>query len=436
MAAPTVAATATTSISAASATWTVNIPTIVAGDKGKLLFLFARTGANQTPTVPGGWNQIGLMSNEASQQEFIWWRRVVGNEASTLAITMSGSTKGAVCVMLVAGAADPNSKSPDQMSSTAFTGTANANPNPPLNNVAQTADRLYVAFGSWVQNSTVSSYPTGYTSCGYVSSGSAASTDCSIATPWKATTGSSADDPGTYTISASRTWTTRTLAIFPGNYLAATPALGPTITVAGITTKLAALARNFGPTITANLQKQWFVSVTRNFGPTRTVAAVTTKFAAITRNLGPTIVASLNWGIRPLLGPAITVAGVVTRFGALTRNLGPTVSATARGTAVARIAMALGPTVTIAAGVKIVAVINMALGWLTHICAHVNPKFLRAFSEDTLTLTQEAEATATATSVSEAAGTVVVLAEVNMALGGMTEDTRTLTTETEETTEC
>jgi hypothetical protein len=442
MAAPSVAATATTAISTAASSHAVNLPSVTSADKGKMFVMFMRTGANQTMNVPSGWTRIGEMSNEASQHEGILWKRVVGNEGATVTCTFPGTTKAAYCVFLINGAADPNSKNPDNLASTAFTGTANTHPDPGIVTMSPTCDALYIAWASWVQNSTVSTYPTGYTSAGYVTTGTAASTDCSIACPWKQTTGSSADNPGQYTISASRTWTARTMGIFPGNYLAATVDLGGTRTVAAITSKLASVVRNFGPTISVNAQKQFFAVIQRNFGPTIQAAALTTLLASLSRNLGMTItVNAVGTGDKIIsanisLGPNISAAAERIAMATITEALGPTATVVALGGGFMRITVALGPTTTVGAGRIVTVASNILLGLYDHICAWVNPKFLRPFSEDTGTATAQAEDTGTATAQAEDPFSVVVLAEVNMNLTAEAEDTLLLTTETEETTEC
>lgn len=632
MASPSVSAVASTSVSAASATWTVNLPAVTAADAGKLMFMFIRCGLNKTTSPPTGWNQIGSMNNEAGQQEYIWWHRVTGSEGSTVSVgAFTGSQKGAVTVLLIDGAADPNSKSPDNTSSTSFTGTANTHPDPGSVSMSPTCDALYIAFGSWVQNTGVTTYPSGYTGAGYVNSGAASTADCSIATPWKQVTASSADNPGQYTIATSRTWTCRTVGVFPGNYLAASVPLGPTSTVAMITSKLASITAAIGGTRVVNAQKQWFTGVAQKIGikprgnetvdkvfsfnrqglekltdidnswnqlgiqgddgnpapclkwtnthaaagadyeearqvasgqtwenwgvpggaqvvsvelvslddkvvsvtdlnahalqyftirddanadiavlttgaktlrttpggwqtntsgynfagavaitgsatasntpirfafayytdrgaapnidyrmdnitlritytnpsPDTFVSAIVSKLATITKNLGMTITAAANWAIPFPLGGTFTVAAVATKFAALTRNLGPTTTIAGQGLGYISALVNLGPTAVITGGRLITTAVNSLLGWVTHICGHVNPKFLRPFSEDTLTLTQEAEDTLTATAEAEDPFSVVVLAEVTMNLTAESEDTSlTLNTETEETTEC
>lgn len=435
MAAPSVAASAGTAITSASSAWTVNLPTVSGSDKGKLMLLWARTGANVTVNAPTGWTRNGEMSNEAGQHQAIMWHRVTGTEGSTLAVTCTGSSKGAVIVLLISGNADPNITAPDN-GNTSFTTVANTNPNPDLGNApAVTCDALFIAFASWPGNATVSSNPTGYTATGYTACGSTAS-DAAVALAYKQTTAVSADDPGTFTISASKTWTCRTTKVVPGNYADFSQNIGLTQAVAAVTTKFGALAQTIGLTTVLNAQKQWFAQISQNIGLTQSVAAVTTKLASISQNIGMLITATANWQIPFPLGPSITVGAVTTKFAAIAENLGATVVLNALGGGFIHVDMNLGLNVSAGAGRIVNAAVSQVLGIYDHICAWVNPKFLRSLSEDTLALTQEAEDSLTATAASEDALSVVVLAEVTMNLMGESEDTRTLTTETEETTEC
>jgi hypothetical protein len=209
MAAPSVAATSSTDVTSASASWAVNLPSSIAS--GDLLVLLMRTASTVTITTPSGWTLLASSTADSSDDvTAVYWRRATGSEGSTVSVSLSGSAKGAAFVWRITGAADPSITS-------AATGTS-ATPDPPAT-PALTGDYLFLWLGGWEgeQTNPPSGSPPFYSKDGGAGSGTAGSvsTNCRVAGASRQRTGlvSQSEDPGEWTISASDDWTAFTLYV-------------------------------------------------------------------------------------------------------------------------------------------------------------------------------------------------------------------------------
>lgn len=217
MAFPAVATTATTNGSTAATNKVCNLPASIAPADGLLLLL--RSAAADTHTTPDGWTPLILNNTaDASADVFsLWYRRADGTEGATITVNGAASLKFAALAWRITGA--DFGATPPQVSTVA-TGTSTA-PNPPsLTPSAGALDYLWMWIGSWEgeQTSPPASNPTNYASNVIgANSGTAGTVDtnarCASATRNLNT--SSAEDPGSWTISASDDWSAITVAIHP-----------------------------------------------------------------------------------------------------------------------------------------------------------------------------------------------------------------------------
>lgn len=223
MAAPTVAARATSESNSASTSHTITLPSGISS--GDLLLVFMGTGNNDTSnfTFPSGWTEqrVANQTLGASPTLAFAYREADGTEGSNITVTSVASCRHASVALRVTGAAAIADQTPESQSAL---GQNSVNPDPP--SLTPTGyggggpiDYLYVASmaSSHGSAAAVSAYPSGYSNGTNITNGSSQSTRVSTATAEKETTSSSSDDPGTFTHggSAAEEWGAITVAVYP-----------------------------------------------------------------------------------------------------------------------------------------------------------------------------------------------------------------------------
>jgi hypothetical protein len=201
--------TATYQSSADATSHTLNLPSgIVAGER-LLLVIGKSSTLAQNCTTPAGWTQL-INENQAQGALHVYTRIADGSEGATLSLTTSAAT--AVCCMAFRMKNAASATGP--AIGTTATGSSTA-PNPPsLTPSWGSARNLWIAFGGIRSTAaTVSAWPTGYTN-NQTSLASTGGTTNRLFLATKYATGT-VDDPATFTLSASVSWRSNTLAVRP-----------------------------------------------------------------------------------------------------------------------------------------------------------------------------------------------------------------------------
>lgn len=224
---PTLAATGFPSISGtvtqtlgttATTTPVVNLPSgCVAGETIFVLVRNAVAGAIGWPD--GTWNEMFDASSDAADDQMaLAWRKADGTEGASITLS-SGNGKFAALAWRVAGAIDPSVRAPEL--STVAIGTSTT-PNPTAcTPTGGTKNYLWIWVGGWAgeQTSPPASNPTSYSlNVTGADSGTAGvtTTNCRVAIAARQLNAGS-EDPASWTISVSDSWTAYTLAVHPAN---------------------------------------------------------------------------------------------------------------------------------------------------------------------------------------------------------------------------
>lgn len=230
MAAPVIAATAT-SASESATSHIVSLPSgIVSGNR--LVARFSSKAGADNAGFPLGWNKVFSVGVGGTTDAGLdcYYRDADGTEGASITVTTPGATDSAHIVDRITGHA-----ATAPQAGIAASGTS-ANPDPP--NLAPSwgaADTLWLGCISVKNDISVSAYPSNYT---YVqtSKGSVAPSAVHCASAARQLN-ASAEDPGTFTISASNPWWANTVAIRPlvsYSVAAAAGSYGITGTAAGL----------------------------------------------------------------------------------------------------------------------------------------------------------------------------------------------------------
>lgn len=216
--APVDAARATTSLKTAATGHTVGLPGgIQPGDLLLVWFRVAGTsGGGSQIGWPAGWTEMFEDTSDASDDaSALAWRKADGTEGSTIAVATAASAKAVAISWRITGAADPATQ-PPQRALAIGSGTT---PNPPsLTPSGGSRDYLWLAiYGSDGETALPPTFPANYaTSQASEGSGSADSTTTNVRMAGASRQlNAASEDPGTYTVSGSRSWTAVTIAIPP-----------------------------------------------------------------------------------------------------------------------------------------------------------------------------------------------------------------------------
>jgi len=219
---PVVATVGTTYNSAATTSHVIDLPdSIASGDL--LILFFSRDGSTGTVTFPAGlpWTALTGPAGAGTSEHYVRYRVAGSSEGTDITVATSVSEEAAGKILRITGwhGTDP----PEQ--GTVVVGTTSTLPNPPtLTPSWGSADTLWIA---WYGNNgagNATAYPTSYT--GNQTTVDAVACGLSFATRELA---AASDDPGTFTHSASRPWSSNTFAVRPAAVAADVPPPKPVV---------------------------------------------------------------------------------------------------------------------------------------------------------------------------------------------------------------
>jgi len=208
---PTVEATNYSHEATAVTSHDVSLPSgIQAGD---LLLVVFGSYVVTAITTPSGWSKIGDTDAYSTYIQMAQFYKIAdGEEGATVAITTAGSTKSSAVAYRITGF--DSATAPEK--GTAAT-SVNTTPNPPsVSPTWGSDDNLFIAVETNRINSAVTAYPTNYSDnqVNAVNSSSTTSSSTGICSREYA---ASSDDPGTFTIAASRYAVANTIVIKPSS---------------------------------------------------------------------------------------------------------------------------------------------------------------------------------------------------------------------------
>lgn len=220
MASPSSVSRTTTAVTAASASWTVNLDAALAS--GDLLIIALRVAGNHTTTWPSGfqnflsdgtntWHDLDLDAGD--DRITVIARDCDGAEASSITVTLGAADKGCAVAYRISGALPHATQAPDLLSATG----SSVNPDCPSESVTGgPKDILALALDTHVGEQTATvTYPTNYVNTGQVTSGATgvATTNCQINFCDRQVSAASSEDPSAFTISGSQPWTAITILV-------------------------------------------------------------------------------------------------------------------------------------------------------------------------------------------------------------------------------
>lgn len=219
MAFPTVqtADTKNGNVTANSSSWTLTYPTnLASGD-----LVLACVGIDEAPSVsfPAGW-VVATQGDGTSQVTLAVAKKLSnGTETGNFTVTLGSTQMGGWRVFRITGwggtlGADWTSGHAE-VGFAGSAGTSSSTPNPPSLNPAGwgTEDTLWVAACATDGASTVSTYPTNYTTTS--TNNPASSRDGTAMSLGFRQLNAASEDPGTFTMSGSLPWVAATVAIRP-----------------------------------------------------------------------------------------------------------------------------------------------------------------------------------------------------------------------------
>lgn len=209
---PTFVGTVAETAASLSSPFDLNMPSgIVAGE---LLFalISRRSSGTGAYTLPAGWVELDDFQVDSVTRVCVAYKFADGTEGSTISVSVSAGTGSAVTRALITRIQNAHASSAPEMASVA--NGSGTTPNPPSLSPSWGSDKtLWIAlFGC--QNDTtanVTAYPTNYDDNQKFIPNSATTTIAWATRELEA----SSDDPGTFTISTSRTWGARTVGVRP-----------------------------------------------------------------------------------------------------------------------------------------------------------------------------------------------------------------------------
>ncbi len=227
MASPVDVGRATTNVTTAAATWTVNLPSSIVA--GNLLVLFSRQATLVLHGTNTGWvTKVDNASDASDDVTSFAFKIADGTEGATMSWNQNSSCKGAAIVWRVTGARAYDSAFVDtpEWSSANF-GTG-ANPDPGNVVVATgSQDCLFIEIAGLDGATQTFTASTNYTNIQNANSGSTglATDNVCIGGATRQLTAAS-DDPDVMTAAAPSTgWCAFTIAIRPGPPVSATPSI-------------------------------------------------------------------------------------------------------------------------------------------------------------------------------------------------------------------
>ena len=196
---------ATNSQTTADAT-THTVTLATGAEVGDLLVVAVVFDGTPTVTWPAGWTQ--LQANAATITRQIRYRWADGTEPATLTLTTSASEEMQARAFVIG---DPHPTAAPEVAVTSGTSTA---PNPPSLTASWGAkDTLWAALAFVDEAVTTSAYPTNYAdNQNSANSGGASGVTLAVATR---NLNAATEDPGAFTISASKLWAAWTVAFRP-----------------------------------------------------------------------------------------------------------------------------------------------------------------------------------------------------------------------------
>lgn len=208
-----------TQFTAAADPWTVNLPTLSAGDLALMLFRANNAnGAFAGGTPPSGWTALvnNNTSDASNDVTHILYRWCDGTEGASVSVDLSGTAKGATIVYRITGAENPSTQAPEVSTVAVGTG-ANADPTG-VTPTGGSKDYLWIVFAGADGEGITYTAPTNYGNTENTNSGvdGAASGNLCIGSASRQLAAAS-EDPGAFTNGAPTTgWTAYTVAIHPG----------------------------------------------------------------------------------------------------------------------------------------------------------------------------------------------------------------------------
>ncbi len=329
MASPTDAGRATSQLTTAGASFTVNLPTSIAS--GDLLIIALRIPATITTTWPSGyqnylndgtntWHDLDLDAGDDSIT--IIARDCDGTEGASITVTPSASAKFCAVAYRITGARAYSSQAPDILSAIG----SSVNPDCPSENVTGgPKDILSLALDTHVgEQTTTVTYPTSYTNTGQITTGGGGvtTTNCQINYCSRQLTAVSSEDPSAYTISGSQSWTAITILVqqpatgdataTPATVAATSAVPAPTATGAASTSPTTVAATAAVPAATARSDN------TASPATVAAIGAVPAPTAQGTASTSPSAVAAMaSVPASTAAGAAVTSPGVVAATGAV-----------------------------------------------------------------------------------------------------------------------
>lgn len=215
MAAPAVAATATSALTTDATSHTVSLPaSIAAGDL--LITTFGWTSnCPQTISWPAGYTPGTGAKIEHTTVVGIdaAYRWADGTEGATISVGTSGLTKSTHNSYRITGAENPSTQAPEFV---AVSGTSAGAPDSPnLTPTGGSKDYLWLTSVNADGETDIAAAPTNFTNLVTATTGisGATSINCRMGSARRTLTAAS-EDPGTWT-NTSTSWTTQTIAIHP-----------------------------------------------------------------------------------------------------------------------------------------------------------------------------------------------------------------------------
>jgi hypothetical protein len=163
-----------------------------------------------TMTTPSGWSLLTSRTTTPGGIGYVFYKTSSGSEGSTLGVTCSGTTSnagwGAIAWQISGWSGTPQF-------GTFATGTS-ASPNPPSVTPTSAASLVLAlcSGGNIGSTETISSYPAGYSN-GQIGAITSSSNRGFAAAAELTKSGTSAEDPGTFSLGTSAAWLAQTLIV-------------------------------------------------------------------------------------------------------------------------------------------------------------------------------------------------------------------------------
>ena len=212
---PTVSSVTPTTVATASTAHLVSMPATVAAGDLLIVIITLPGGSGNTITTPTGWTLITTNSNGTTTRSGIYAKNAAGTEGgTTVGFTSSSSTVAtAQTFRILAGNWNAGTLTSVISVATPVSATT-ASPAPPSLTPSWGADdTLWITYSAGETYTSVTSYPSGFSGGTMTTTGSS-TTGASTATA-QLHLNAATESPGTYTMNASNTGLTYTLAVQP-----------------------------------------------------------------------------------------------------------------------------------------------------------------------------------------------------------------------------